>query len=144
MTAPDNNNSPATAGAGKLFDTAMVMIDKLSLSQAHYTRLQRGLFISVALDIILSIALIFVFSGQVHQNTAFRVEQQQQNIALHKALVKSCNDINANKENDIKLWDNILSSSHPKTAAEELALLTKKRLVDIRDQQVNCVKVYGG
>jgi len=138
-----DGDAPATHGANVLFGTAMQLIDKMSMSQARETRLTRGLVISVALDIILSIALIFVAIGQVHQNNAFHVAQTKQNAALSAALIKSCKAGNVNKANDIKLWDDILKTDHPKTAAQEEQFLTIQGLVSVRDQPIDCVARYG-
>lgn len=140
----DDGTAPATHGANVLFDSAMVLLDKLALSQKHYRILQRGLVISVALDILLSIALMFVFTGQVNLNSTFRIAQQRQNTTLNTKLVKACQDINTNKANDIALWNYTLRNVHPKTAAQELSLQHEQQLVNIRDQQVNCIARYGG
>ncbi len=120
---------PATEGAVTLFRSA-----------THITRI---LAASVALTVILSIVVVFLLVGQISQNTTFRVAQQQQNTALHKSLVKACQDINVNKANDLQLWNDVLSTNHPKTAAQELTLENLKRLVNVRDQPVNCVARYG-
>ena len=144
----DDGTAPATHGANVLFDSAMVLLDKLALSQKHYRILQRGLVISVALDIILSIALMFVFAGQVNLNSAFRVAQQRQNTTLNTKLVKACQDINTNKANDIKLWNELLLNTIPVVPNEskaELALQAKfHALINVRDQPVNCIARYGG
>ena len=102
-----------------------------------------ALVISVALDIMLSVMMIFLFTGQVHQNTTFRVAQQRQNTTLNTKLVKACQDINTNKANDIALWNYTLRNVHPKTAAQELSLQHEQQLVNVRDQQVDCVARYG-
>ena len=127
---------PATEGATVLFRSA-----------THVTRI---LAASVALTVILLVVTVFLLVGQISQNTTFRLAQQQQNTALqqqntalHKSLVKACQDINVNKANDLQLWNDVLSTNHPKTAAQELTLENLKRLVNIRDQQVNCLARYG-
>ena|ERR1017187_249828 len=138
----ETDDGAATPGANRLFGTAMVLIDKMSVSQRRSRVLERWLAISVALDILLSIALVFVFAGQVNLNSSFRVAQQKQNASLSLALIKSCQAGNANKAYDIELWNDILKTDHPKTAAQELTLLNLQRLVHVRDQPIDCIARY--
>jgi hypothetical protein len=138
----ETDDDAATPGANRLFGTAMVLIDKMSVSQRRSRVLERWLAISVALDILLSIALVFVFAGQVNLNSSFRVAQQKQNASLSLALIKSCQAGNDNKAHDIELWNDILKTDHPKTAAQELTLLNLQRLVHVRDQPIDCIARY--
>ncbi len=116
---------------------------KAEAAQKKDRRTVIALVVSVALDILLSIALIFTFVGQVHLNTAFRLGQQKQNASQSAALIKSCQASNVNKANDLKLWHYITEGNHPKTASQELALQYEQRLITIRDQPIDCVTRYG-
>ena len=91
---------------------------------------------SVALDIFMSILLVTV-----------AVNQHGVSSGTKAALVANCQRDNMNKRHDVVLWGQLIHDQIPEGPHESKSLEALQAryhyLINVRDQQVNCVKLYG-
>jgi hypothetical protein len=94
-------------------------------------RISRGL---IAATVVIFVLIGFSVSQIIHNRQA-----TNQNIKIE---IAACQSGNVNKAHDIALWEDILKTDHPTTAAAKDQLATIQNLVHVRDKPVNCVARY--
>lgn len=70
-------------------------------------------------------------------------ELHRQNTALHNSSVSQCQANNANRAQDIVIWEALEKPTSPRNAAATVKWAKLKQLVEKKDSPRNCIKVYG-
>lgn len=115
MTEPaDRRGDPVTTARAltKSLDALSARLEALTSYGLHNRRMIRGLVVSLALDVVLTVVVTYVaFQAQHASDNATRARAQQ---------VTACQSGNAARAVQIQLWDYILAlpPTHTLTAAE--------------------------
>src|SRR5712692_5728177 len=129
---PGRDSNPHDADV--LFDTAMVLIGKLQKGKANKQTVLL-LAVSIFLDVMLSVAVIFLSVGTIHQNNGSVKTQYQQ-----------CLVNNTARSEDKMLWEVFLADATPPKnkitpkITAELAHLSM--LVNAKDVPRDCARLY--
>jgi hypothetical protein len=113
--------------------------EKIVIQQGKSRRNIRLIAVSVALDVALSVSLIFLAVGQAS------VSDQ-----IHRSQVTACGIGNGNRAAQIRLWDHVIAISKAppgETAAQRTARLAKlaafRAYVRTTFHPVDCTALYG-
>jgi hypothetical protein len=107
--------------------------------QARSKRTLRWLFVSVAVDLALSAAMVTLGISQAHVSAQ-----------IHRSQLNACAIGNDFRAGQVRLWDHVLAVSQApggETAAERKARLAKlarfRAYVAAQFKPVDCAKLYG-
>lgn len=70
-------------------------------------------------------------------------ELHRQTVALHNSSVSQCRANNANRAQDIVVWETLEQPTSPRNAAAQAKWAKLKQLVEKKDTPRNCEQVYG-
>lgn len=115
--------------AAALADTLAQLSDRLAGLQKSKAskRLVMGMIASVVLDICLSVAVIFLGVGVISsQNTA------------HQNTVTACQAANVSRQEDIAIWNRLLTVPGTPSAAQAKEIKELEHLVAVKDTPRTC------